>query len=249
MQKSARDRIVAAARRTFYERGFEDTSFADLAKAAGIPKGNFYYHFKSKAELLDAVLEARTASVEAALREWDEALPTPLARLRRFVAMMTAERDDLVRYGCPMGSLLTELGKINKPILLKQGMSATVDELLQATEYILAGGNQRVVLCERGIRTFETSTRATLDVSAVPVLKERTHLPVIVDPSHAAGRRDLVIPLALAAVAVGADGLIVEAHPNPEDALCDKAQALTADDLERMVSEIHRILAGQGRQM
>jgi len=117
MQKSARDRIVAAARRTFYERGFEDTSFADLAKAAGIPKGNFYYHFKSKVELLDAVLEARTASVEAALREWDEALPTPLARLRRFVAMMTAERDDLVRYGCPMGSLLTELGKKREPEL------------------------------------------------------------------------------------------------------------------------------------
>lgn len=117
MPRSARDRIVAAARRTFYERGFEDTSFADLAKAAGIPKGNFYYHFKSKAELLDAVLEARTASVEAALRDWDETLPAPTARLHRFVAMMTAERDDLVRFGCPMGSLLTELGKKREPPL------------------------------------------------------------------------------------------------------------------------------------
>lgn len=179
-------------------------------------------------------------------------LPIVTEVMRQDDVHRIAEKADMIQVGArnmQNFALLTELGKINKPILLKRGMSATVDELLQATEYILAGGNQRVVLCERGIRTFETSTRATLDVSAVPVLKERTHLPVIVDPSHAAGRRDLVIPLALAAVAVGADGLIVEAHPNPEDALCDKAQALTPEDLENMVSEIRRLLAGQGRQM
>ncbi len=145
--------------------------------------------------------------------------------------------------------LLKKLGTINKPVLLKRGMSATIDELLSAAEYIMAGGNQRVILCERGIRTFETATRATLDVSAVPVLKERTALPVIVDPSHAAGRRELVIPLALAAAAVGADGLIVEAHPNPAEALCDKAQALTKDDLRSLMERLEPIIRGQGRTL
>jgi 3-deoxy-7-phosphoheptulonate synthase len=108
-------------------------------------------------------------------------------------------------------------------------MSASIDEFLQAAEYILAGGNQRVILCERGIRTFETSTRNTLDVTAVPVLRRRTHLPVIVDPSHAAGDRDLVVPLALAGAAVGAHGLIVEVHPDPDTALSDGPQSLTFD--------------------
>ena len=144
-------------------------------------------------------------------------------------------------------SLLKELGRVDRPVLLKRGMSATVKELLQAAEYIMAGGNQRVVLCERGIRTFETSTRATLDLSAVPVLKKLTHLPVIVDPSHAAGIRDLVTPLAVAAAAVGADGLIVETHPNPEEALCDKDQALTPEDLRDLVQRLSPILEGLNR--
>jgi chorismate mutase/prephenate dehydratase len=145
-------------------------------------------------------------------------------------------------------ALLRELGKLDKPILLKRGMSATIKEFLMAAEYILSGGNQQVVLCERGIRTFETATRSTLDVSAVPVLKRVTHLPVIVDPSHAAGDRELVIPLALAAAAAGADGLIVEVHPRPEEALCDKAQALRPDDLERMVASLRPIVASLGRR-
>ena len=132
-------------------------------------------------------------------------------------------------------ALLRAVGRLRLPVLLKRGLSATVSELLSATEYILAEGNRQVVLCERGIRTFETATRNTLDLGAVAVIKERSRLPVIVDPSHAAGRRELVVPLALAAAAVGADGLIVEAHPNPAEALCDKEQALTADDLERLV--------------
>ena len=113
----------------------------------------------------------------------------------------------------------------------------------------MAGGNHRVVLCERGIRTFETSTRNTLDLSAIPVLKSRTHLPVIVDPSHAAGRKDLVAPLALAAAAVGADGVIVECHPRPEEALCDKEQALVGDDLDRLVQALRPILESQQRHM
>ena len=144
-------------------------------------------------------------------------------------------------------SLLKEIGKCSKPVLLKRGLSATIEELLMAAEYIMAGGNHQVVLCERGIRTFETATRSTLDLSAVPVLKERTHLPVIVDPSHAAGVRELVIPLALAAVAAGADGLIVEVHPNPDEALCDKDQALTADQLRELVRGAEAVVRTQGR--
>jgi chorismate mutase/prephenate dehydratase len=144
-------------------------------------------------------------------------------------------------------ALLKELGKVDKPVILKRGMSATIKELLLAAEYLLNGGNLQVILCERGIRTFETSTRATLDVSAVPVLKRLTHLPIIVDPSHAAGDRELVIPLALAAAAAGADGLIVEAHPRPQEALCDKEQALNPDDLTRMTAALRPIVAAQGR--
>ncbi len=139
--------------------------------------------------------------------------------------------------------LLKKLGKVDRPVLLKRGLSATVADLLAAAEYIMAGGNQQVILCERGIRTFETATRSTLDISAIPVLKERTHLPVIVDPSHAAGRRELVLPLAAAAVAAGADGLIVECHPDPDNALCDKEQALTREDLDELVA----IIKGLGR--
>jgi 3-deoxy-7-phosphoheptulonate synthase len=127
-------------------------------------------------------------------------------------------------------SLLTEAGRAGLPVLLKRGLSATIDELLMAAEYVLTEGNDEVMLCERGVRTFETAYRFTLDISAIPVLKERTHLPVIVDPSHAAGRRDWVLPLSLAAAAAGADGIIVEIHPRPEEAVCDGPQALRNAD-------------------
>lgn len=135
-------------------------------------------------------------------------------------------------------TLLSEVGRSSRPVMLKRGMSASLDELLQAAEYILSAGNQQVFLCERGIRTFETSTRNTLDIAAVPVLKGRTHLPIIVDPSHAAGSRELVVPLALAAQAAGADGIMVEIHPNPDEALSDGPQALGLDayaDLMKMM--------------
>ena len=137
-------------------------------------------------------------------------------------------------------ALLTEAGKANKPVLLKRGMSASIDEFLQAAEYILAGGNQRVILCERGIRTFETSSRNTLDVTAVPVLRRRTHLPVVVDPSHAAGDRDLVKPLAMAGAAIGAHGIMVEVHPEPEKALSDGPQSLTFDDFRDLMAALSR---------
>ena len=143
-------------------------------------------------------------------------------------------------------ALLRAVGETGRPILLKRGMMATIDELLMSAEYILATGNESVVLCERGIRTFETSTRNTLDIAAVPVLRRRTHLPIIVDPSHAAGHRDLVEPLALAAVAAGAHGLLLEAHPEPDSALTDAEQTIPTASVARMVRHIrtvHRSLA------
>jgi len=136
--------------------------------------------------------------------------------------------------------LLTEVGRSGRPVLLKRGLSSTLDELLMAAEYILKEGNPNVMLCERGIRTFETAYRFTLDLMAVPVLKELSHLPVIVDPSHAAGRRDLVTPLSLAAAAVGADGIIVEVHPQPEAAICDGPQALRAEDFARFAAVVEQ---------
>jgi 3-deoxy-7-phosphoheptulonate synthase len=145
--------------------------------------------------------------------------------------------------------LLAEIGRSGRPALLKRGLSSTLDELLMAAEYILKEGNPNVMLCERGIRTFETAYRFTLDLMAVPVLKELTHLPVIVDPSHAAGRRDLVTPLSLAAAAVGADGIIVEVHPNPDEAICDGPQALRAEDFAEYVVAVERAAALAGKAL
>lgn len=137
--------------------------------------------------------------------------------------------------------LLKELGKTNKPVLLKRGMSATLDELLMSAEYIMAGGNNNVILCERGIRTFETSMRNTLDISAIPMLKTKTHLPVIVDPSHAAGLRFMVEPLTLASLAAGSDGAIIEVHNNPEKALCDGEQSLTPEMFDSIMKKIVKL--------
>lgn len=134
--------------------------------------------------------------------------------------------------------LLKELGKLKKPILLKRGMANTLDELLMSAEYIMAGGNEQVILCERGIRTFETSTRNTLDISAIPMLKKKTHLPVVIDPSHAAGLRFMVEPLSMAAIAAGADGLMIEVHNNPAKALCDGPQSLTPEMLDTLMHKI-----------
>ena len=145
--------------------------------------------------------------------------------------------------------LLAEVGKAGKPVLLKRAVAASVDELLLAAEYILKEGNSHVILCERGIRTFERATRYTLDISAVPVLKQKTHLPVIVDPSHAAGRRDLVLPLARAAVAAGADGIMVEVHPAPEEALCDGPQQVPAADFDQLAGEVVELASGIGKEI
>jgi 3-deoxy-7-phosphoheptulonate synthase len=144
-------------------------------------------------------------------------------------------------------SLLAEVGRARKPVLLKRGMSSTIEELLMAAEYIVKEGNSQVILCERGIKTFETAMRFTLDIGAIPVLKQETHLPVIVDPSHPAGRRDLVLPLARAAVAAGADGIIVEVHPRPEEALCDGPQLIPTADFGHFADEIRALASLMGR--
>ena len=137
--------------------------------------------------------------------------------------------------------LLKELGRVSKPILLKRGIAATIEELLLSAEYILAGGNYQVVLCERGIRTFENYTRNTLDVSAIPVIQKLSHLPIVADPSHGTGRRDKVGPMARASVAAGADGLLIEVHPDPTRALSDGAQTLFPDQFKQLMKELHLI--------
>jgi 3-deoxy-7-phosphoheptulonate synthase len=145
--------------------------------------------------------------------------------------------------------LLLEVGTSRKPVLLKRGLSATIKEWLMAAEYIMSRGNQNVILCERGIRTFETATRNTLDLSAVPVLKKLTHLPVIVDPSHGVGKWDLVAPMAKAAVAAGADGLVIEVHTNPEEALSDGEQSLRPNDFKKLMKELKPIAEAVGREI
>jgi len=144
-------------------------------------------------------------------------------------------------------NLLRELGKTRKPILLKRGISATIEELLLSAEYIMSGGNYEVMLCERGIRTFETATRNTMDISAFPVLKKLTHLPLIGDPSHGTGKRDYVLPMARAAVAAGADGLIVEVHPDPDRAVSDGAQTLRPEQFTEMLEQVRAIAKAIGR--
>lgn len=145
--------------------------------------------------------------------------------------------------------LLSEVGSHNKPIMLKRGLSATIKELLMAAEYIMAQGNSNVILCERGIRTFETATRNTLDLNAIPVIKKLSHLPVVVDPSHGAGKWDLVAPMAKAAVAAGADGLMIEVHTNPEEALSDGEQSLTPKKFSTLMKELKAVARAVGRTM
>jgi len=145
--------------------------------------------------------------------------------------------------------LLLEVGSCDKPILLKRGLSATIKEWLMAAEYIMSRGNQNIILCERGVRTFETATRNTLDISAVPLLKQLTHLPVIVDPSHGVGKWDLVIPMSKAAIAAGADGLMIEVHINPEEALSDGEQSIKPDAFKKMMDDLRLVAAAVGREM
>ncbi|KAB2954631.1 3-deoxy-7-phosphoheptulonate synthase [Heliorestis acidaminivorans] len=145
--------------------------------------------------------------------------------------------------------LLKELAKIEKPILLKRGLSSTIEEWLMAAEYLMAGGNNQVILCERGIRTFETYTRNTLDISAVPIVKQLSHLPVIVDPSHGTGKWQLVRPMSQASIAAGADGLMIEVHPNPSEALCDGPQSLTPENFTVLMEDMRKMARIMGKTL
>lgn len=165
---------------------------------------------------------------------------------------LVAERADMLQVGTrnmQNFSLLSEVGKAGKPVLLKRGLAATIDEWIMAAEYIAHQGNLQVVLCERGIRTYEPATRNTLDVAAVPVAQSLTHLPVIVDPSHSGGKRELVLPLTRAAIAVGADGAIIDVHPRPETALCDGPQALVRDDILKLRELTTTLTGAVGREL
>lgn len=165
-------------------------------------------------------------------------------------AATVAEYADVLQVGARNMQnfmMLDELGTMRKPILLKRGLSATLEELLSAAEYVLKGGNRDVILCERGIRTFETYTRNTLDLAAVAALKQLTHLPVVADPSHATGRRDLIAPMARAAIAAGADGLMIEVHPDPERARCDGPQSLTPADFQDLMRDLAPRIALEGK--
>ncbi|CAK7001827.1 3-deoxy-7-phosphoheptulonate synthase [Phascolarctobacterium sp.] len=201
------------------------------------------YSFQGLQETgLDLLKEARAATGLPIITEIMSA-----DKIERFV-----EDVDVIQVGArnmQNFELLKELGKTNKPILLKRGLSATIEEWLMSAEYIMAGGNDNVILCERGIRTFENYTRNTLDLSAICAVKKLSHLPVVVDPSHAAGMWWMVEPLAKAAVAVGADGLIIEVHNDPEHALCDGAQSLKPERFGRLMQDLQIIAGAVGREM
>ncbi len=170
--------------------------------------------------------------------------PSQIAMLLEYVDVLQVGARNMQNY-----HLLRGLGEVKKPVLLKRGMSATIEELLLSAEYIMSGGNYNVILCERGIRTFETYTRNTLDIAAIPVIKKLSHLPIIADPSHGTGRRDKVAPMARAAVAAGADGLLIEVHHDPEHALSDGAQSLYVDQFAELMAELRIIAPAVGRRI
>ena len=170
--------------------------------------------------------------------------------ISRADVLLVAKYTDVLQVGArnmTNYALLKDLGKISKPVMLKRGMAATIQDLLMAAEYIASEGNTDIILCERGIRTFETATRNTLDLSAVPLIKERSNLPVVVDPSHATGMRSLVAPMSKAAVACGADGLMIEVHHNPEEAFSDGAQSLLPDGFKKLANELKKYLKLEGK--
>lgn len=223
---------------------------AERVKAAGAsflrggafkPRTSPYAFRGLKAEGLRLLLEAKKATGLPIVTEL-----TSLSNIDLFADV------DVIQVGArnmQNFDMLWELGKCDKPILLKRGLSSTVQDLLMSAEYIAAGGNENIILCERGIRTFETSTRNTLDLASVPVLKAKTHLPVIVDPSHATGSAALVRPMAKAAAVCGADGLMVEVHNNPSCALCDGMQSITPDTFDDIMDDMRTLTAFEGKKL
>jgi len=221
----SREQLLAAAR------GVKEAGAHILRGGAYKPRTS-PYSFRGLGEVgLDMLAEARE---ETGLPIITEVMtPADVETVCRYADILQVGARNMQNF-----TLLDEVGKAKKPVMLKRGLSATIEEWLLAAEYVLAQGNSNVVLCERGIRTFEPFTRNTLDLSAVPVIKRLSHLPIVVDPSHATGRWYLVTPMALAAAAAGANGIMVEVHPNPEEALCDGAQALTIENFRRLVDQL-----------
>jgi 3-deoxy-7-phosphoheptulonate synthase len=170
--------------------------------------------------------------------------PSQVDLLMQYVDLLQVGARNMQNY-----HLLRALGEVRKPVLLKRGLSATIEELLLSAEYIMSGGNYNVILCERGIRTFETSTRNTFDIAAIPVIQKLSHLPIVADPSHGTGRRDKVAPMARAAVAAGGDGLLIEVHHDPEHALSDGAQSLFPDQFAKLMTELRIIAPAVGRRV
>jgi 3-deoxy-7-phosphoheptulonate synthase len=226
-----------------------ETAHAVRAAGAGLLRGGAFkprsspYSFQGLGEAgLRMLAEVRAAT----------GLPVVTEVMDTRQVEQVAEYSDVLQIGArnmQNFALLSEVGRVQRPVLLKRGLSATITELLMAAEYVMAQGNQDVILCERGIRTYETATRNTFDVAAIPVLKAETHLPVLVDPSHAGGRADLVAPLSFAAIAAGADGLIVEVHPRPEEALSDGDQSLDLAAFALLMERLRPFAAAAGRTM
>lgn len=219
----------------------KDSGAQFLRGGAFKPRTSPYAFQGLKAEGLELLREARKVT----------GLPI-VTEIMRVSHIPLFEDVDIIQVGArnmQNFELLKELGRLDKPILLKRGLSSTLEELLMSAEYIMAGGNEKVILCERGIRTYETYTRNTLDISAVPILKKLSHLPVIVDPSHASGISWLVEPLALAAVAAGADGLIIEVHNDPQHALSDGAQSLTPEQFDQVAKHVNAAAKAFGRKV
>jgi 3-deoxy-7-phosphoheptulonate synthase len=230
----SRDQVLSTAR------SVKDAGAVMFRGGAYKPRTSPYAFQGLGAEGLRLLAEAKQAT--------GMPIVTELMDLRDLDAVL--EVADVIQIGArnmQNYSLLAEIGRSGCPALLKRGYASTLEELLMAAEYILKEGNAKVMLCERGIRTFETAYRFTLDLMAIPMLKQLTHLPVVVDPSHAAGRRDLVGPLSLAAAAAGADGIIVEVHPNPDEAICDGPQALRSDDFAEYAAQLERAAALAGK--
>jgi 3-deoxy-7-phosphoheptulonate synthase len=225
-------------------------STARVVKAAGatLLRGGAYKP-RTSPYSFQGLGEAGLRILKEAKAETGLPIVTELMDIRDLDAVV--EVADLIQIGArnmQNYTLLTEVGRSGCPVMIKRGLSSTIEELLMAAEYVLKEGNENVVLCERGIRTFETAYRFTLDLTAIPVLKGLSHLPVVVDPSHAAGRRDLVEPLSLAAAAVGADGIIVEVHPDPDEAICDGPQALHSEDFAAFAAKVEQVAAIAGKR-
>jgi len=232
----SREQLLATAR------AVRDAGAHMLRAGAFKPRTSPYSFQGLGAEALEYLAEARAETGLAIVTEVMS--PDQVPAVAACADILQVGTRNMQNY-----NLLHTLGEAGKPVLLKRGMMSTMEELLMSAEYILSHGNQRVMLCERGIRTFETYTRNTLDLSAVPVLKQLTHLPVLIDPSHATGHWEYVVPLARAAVAAGADGLLIEVHPHPEAALSDGAQSLRPERFAEMMAQVRVVARAVGREV